>query len=95
MYRKNIVPPEDYQRLLQEFSEEEDAENLDNASDVDGSEVIEHSDHESDSEIEENISKHPHLPSTSAVYPDNTDFSDVENDENDIKCEDFFVKTVY
>ncbi|XP_035207646.1 uncharacterized protein LOC118182410 [Stegodyphus dumicola] len=82
MYRKNIVPPEDYLRVL-EVSFDEDSDNLDNASDVDESEVIEHSDHESDSEIEGNVSKHPHFPSSNDVFPINDDFSDIENDMSD------------
>ena len=56
MYRKNIVPPEDYLRLLQELSDKMDSENSDNASDVDEAEIIEHSDHANDSEIDSNIS---------------------------------------
>ncbi|XP_035217233.1 piggyBac transposable element-derived protein 4-like [Stegodyphus dumicola] len=37
MYRKNIVPPKDYLRILEEVSVDEDSDNLDNASDIDES----------------------------------------------------------
>ncbi|KFM74604.1 hypothetical protein X975_15194, partial [Stegodyphus mimosarum] len=79
----------------EEVSVDEDSENLDNTSDVDESEVIEHSDHESDSEIEGNASKHRHFPSSNDVPSINDDFSDVENDIKDLKYEDFFIKTIY
>ena len=95
MYRKNIVPPEDYLRLLQELSDEADSENSDNASDVDEAEVIEHSDHASDSEIDGNVSNQPNFTSSNDVSPTNDDFSDVEIGESDLKCKDFFVKTIY
>ena len=52
--RREIVPPDQYWRLLQELSDEDDNVNVDDecASDCDNEENIHHSDHDSDSECD-------------------------------------------
>jgi len=60
MSKHDFVPPEDYLRVLQELSDEEKLPGPSNASDVDESESMGFSDHNTDSEID---ADDPELPS--------------------------------
>ncbi|GBN66897.1 hypothetical protein AVEN_22857-1 [Araneus ventricosus] len=53
--RKFIESPEDYQGALKELSDEGELETVDSASDIDESELIEHFDHETSSEIDTDV----------------------------------------
>nr|XP_022909613.1 piggyBac transposable element-derived protein 4-like [Onthophagus taurus] len=82
MSNREIVHPERFQLVLQELTNEQEDSDNNNASDNDGEEYIEESDHLTDSEIDFN-----------EVHEEDTDDSpdnDPENNESN-----YFIKTIY
>lgn len=81
MSSKIAVSPEQYESVLRELSDNEDEFFQNNASNIDEREVIEHSDYDTDSEINDDLNQAPQDSS--------------ENDDTDSDNDDYFTKTIY
>lgn len=88
------MSPEEYLRVLQKLSDEED---FDTASLIDESEFVEHLEDEIDSKIKGDFLELPLVSSLSLhhIYPKYDDSTDVGDDVRESGNDDFLIKTIY